>query len=421
MGTPVDVVGRIINDDVAIANAESIVTLAVSSDPVLEDGTKSLVYTFTRTGSTVKSLKVRYSITGTANSSDYTGATPGSSKTITFAPGSSTATVNIDPSVDGKVEVDETVILTLADGVGYVVGTPVDVVGRIINDDVAIANAEPIVSLAVSSEPVLEDGTSSLVYTFTRTGSTVKSLKVRYGITGTANSSDYTGATPGSSKTITFAPGSSTATVNIDPRVDSLVEGDETVVLTLAGGVGYLVGTTSGVVGRIGNDDGSTFDAILVDGQSNLTLIGTTDINGIGNGLDNIVKGNEGSNILDGQGGVDILSGLSGADTFVFSTKPTFLASTADHITDFIGSQGDRIQINKSAFGMDPNVPSSVVTSSSSQLSTASTTANTFVYDSTTGHLYWNQNGSAAGFGSGGVFAILDNKAAFNSSFLLLA
>ena len=398
-----------------------VVTLAVSPEPVLEDGTRSLVYTFTRTGSLVKPLKVRYGITGNAGATDYTGATPGSSKTITFAPGSSTATVNIDPSVDDKVEVDETVILTLADGVGYVVGTPVDVVGRIINDDVAIANAEPIVSLAVSSEPVLEDGTSSLVYTFTRTGSTVKSLKVRYGITGTANSSDYTGATPGSSKTITFAPGSSTATVNIDPRVDSLVEGDETVILTLAGGVGYLVGTTLGVVGRIGNDDGSTFDSTLADGQSSLTLIGTADINGTGNQLDNIIKGNEGSNILDGGDGVDILSGLSGADTFVFSTQPTFLASTADHITDFIGSQGDRIQINKSAFGMGPNVPSSVVTSSSSQLSTASTTANTFVYDSTTGHLYWNQNGSAAGFGSGGVFAILDNKAAFNSSFLLLA
>ncbi|MFN6159355.1 MAG: lectin-like protein, partial [Dolichospermum sp.] len=66
---------------------------------------------------------------------------------------------------------------------------------------------------------------------------------------------DYTGATPGTGKTITFAAGSSTAILIIDPTADSTVESDETVALTLASGTGYTVGTTTAVTGTILNDD----------------------------------------------------------------------------------------------------------------------------------------------------------------------
>jgi hypothetical protein len=67
------------------------VTLAVSPSSVLEDGTTNLVYTFARTGPTTSALTVNYSIAGTADATDYTGATPGTGKTITFLAGSSTA------------------------------------------------------------------------------------------------------------------------------------------------------------------------------------------------------------------------------------------------------------------------------------------------------------------------------------------
>ncbi|MFM6023681.1 MAG: Calx-beta domain-containing protein, partial [Dolichospermum sp.] len=79
-----------------------------------------------RTGVTTNALTVNYTVAGTATTgTDYTGiATAGTTKTVTFAAGSSTATVTVDPTADTTVESDETVILTLASGTGYTIGTP---------------------------------------------------------------------------------------------------------------------------------------------------------------------------------------------------------------------------------------------------------------------------------------------------------
>ncbi|MFM7406581.1 MAG: lectin-like protein, partial [Cuspidothrix sp.] len=180
------------------------ITIAVSPTSVTEDGTPNLIYTFTRTGVTTNALTVNYTVGGTATiGTDYTGiATAGTTKTVTFAAGSSTATVTVDPTADTTIESDETVALTLASGTGYTIGTTNAVTGTITNDDF------PSITLAVSPASVLEDGTPNLVYTFTRTGATTSALTVNYSIAGTADATDYTGATPGTGKTITFAAGS---------------------------------------------------------------------------------------------------------------------------------------------------------------------------------------------------------------------
>ncbi len=117
-----------------------------------------------------------------------------------------------------------------------------------------------IVTLAVSPSSVNEDETTNFVYTFTRTGATTDALTVNYTVGGTATfNTDYTqtgaasfNATTG---TVTFAAGSSTATVTVDPTTDTTVEPDETVALTLASGTGYAIGTTEAVVGIITDND----------------------------------------------------------------------------------------------------------------------------------------------------------------------
>ncbi|MFM7558537.1 Calx-beta domain-containing protein, partial [Cylindrospermopsis raciborskii] len=83
--------GVIINDDTQVTQ----VTLAVSPTTVTEDGNNNLIYTFTRSGSITNTLAVNYTIGGTATlGTDYTGITSaGTTDTVTFAAGSSTATV----------------------------------------------------------------------------------------------------------------------------------------------------------------------------------------------------------------------------------------------------------------------------------------------------------------------------------------
>ncbi|GAL94788.1 Calx-beta domain-containing protein [Microcystis aeruginosa] len=242
------------------------ITLAVSPSSVTEDGTQNLIYTFTRTGSTTNPLTVNYSIGGTAtNGTDYASIPTG----VIFAANSATATVIVDPTADTTVESDETVILTLAAGTGYTVGTTTAVTGTITNDDF------PSITLAVSPSSVTEDGTTNLVYTFTRTGSTTNPLTVNYTIGGTATlNTDYTRT--GTNNTVTFAANSATATVTVDPTADTTVESDETVILTLAAGTGYTVGTTTAVTGTITNDD---FPSItLAVSPSSVTEDGTANL-----------------------------------------------------------------------------------------------------------------------------------------------
>jgi hypothetical protein len=80
---------------------------------------------------------------------------------------------------------------------------------------------------------------------------------VNYTVGGTATlGTDYTGtaATP-AAKTVSFAAGSATAFVTVDPMADTTTEPNETVELTLAAGTGYSVGTTAAVVSTTLNED----------------------------------------------------------------------------------------------------------------------------------------------------------------------
>ncbi|EIW20876.1 MULTISPECIES: calcium-binding protein, partial [Pelosinus] len=59
----------------------------------------------------------------------------------------------------------------------------------------------------------------------------------------------------------------------------------------------------------------STIEYMLGSNIENLTLLGTGNINGTGNELDNVITGNKGNNILDGGDGNDWLYGGAGNDT----------------------------------------------------------------------------------------------------------
>ncbi len=256
------------------------INLSVSPASVTEDGTTNMVYTFTRTDITNSPLTVNYVVSGSATlSTDYTlsggqgDSITDTTRSVTFLAGAATATVTIDPTADTIFEPNETVVLTLASGAGYSVGTVAPITGTINNDDTQV-------TLAVSTPSVSEDGAANLVYTFTRAGNTTNALTVNYGVGGNAIlGTDYvqTGGTfTGTTGTVIFAAGATTATVTIDPTTDTLVEDNETVALTLASGAGYTVGTTTAITGTITNDDTQVTLAVAPltvneDGTTNLT------------------------------------------------------------------------------------------------------------------------------------------------------
>ncbi|WP_269321412.1 putative Ig domain-containing protein [Paracidovorax avenae] len=61
----------------------------------------------------------------------------------------------------------------------------------------------------------------------------------------------------------------------------------------------------------------SSVSYALPDNVENLTLTGTLDIAGIGNGAGNVIVGNAGNNVLNGMGGIDRLEGGAGDDVYV--------------------------------------------------------------------------------------------------------
>ncbi|MDB9449353.1 glycosyl hydrolase family 18 protein [Dolichospermum circinale] len=360
-------------------NSNVSITLAVSPSSVNEDGTTNLIYTFTRTGATTNALTVNYGVSGTADSSDYTGATPGTGKTITFAAGASTATLTIDPTADTTVESNETVALTLATGTGYTVGTTTAVTVTITNDDIA----SPSITLAVSPSSVTEDGTANLIYTFTRTGATTNALTINYNVAGTATfNNDYTqiGAASftATTGTITFAAGSSTKTLTIDPTADTTVESNETVAVTLATGTGYTVGTTTAVTGTITNDDTA--------GPLTLT----------GDATNNNLVGGSGNDTFLGLGGQDTLTGGLGADRFRFNSP----IEGMDTITDFSKTQGDKIELFGTGFNSlvwTDGVSNALAPSVFSMGTSANSWTNSIIYNNSNGIVYFDADALGSG------------------------
>ncbi|ELR98978.1 integrin alpha, partial [Gloeocapsa sp. PCC 73106] len=176
------------------------ISVTVSPTSVSEDGSTNLVYTFTRTGNTSSALNdVNFNVGGDAifnNDYTQTGANPFNANTgrVNFNAGSATAIITLDPTVDTIQEFNETAILTLASGNGYTVGTPASATGRILNDDSGGGSTNPAITVTVSPTSVAENGSTNLVYTFTRTGSTgnpLNNVNVRVGGEATFNT-DYT-------------------------------------------------------------------------------------------------------------------------------------------------------------------------------------------------------------------------------------
>lgn len=108
------------------------------------------------------------------------------------------------------------------------------------DDDGGLPSATQLVSVSALDATASETGPDTGAFRFTRSGDTTAALTVTFTLTGTAtNGTDYQSLP----LTVTFAAGQATANAVVVPLPDTMVEGPETVVLTVVDGAGYTAGS----------------------------------------------------------------------------------------------------------------------------------------------------------------------------------
>ena len=156
--------------------------------------------------------------------------------------------------------------------------------------------------------------------------------------------------------------------------------------------------------------------ATLAGGKlENATLTGASAFSLDGNAGANTLIGNAAANRINGKEGKDILTGAAGNDTFIFNTKLS-AASNADRITDF-SVPNDIFHLENSGAGMFTGLANGVLSAArfaANATGTATEADDRIVYNKTTGDLFFDSNGDAAG---GAIkFATLANKAALTAA-----
>ncbi|MGB8169098.1 MAG: alkaline phosphatase D family protein [Chthoniobacteraceae bacterium] len=169
------------------AAATPVVTIAATDASAAETGSNSGSFRITRSGSTVGSLTVNYTISTGAgqatNGVDYTQSLTG---VATIASGQSFVEITITPVDDTLIEETETVTMTLGDTGSYDVGTPATATVTITDNDPAnvslratslnlAANVSPaggtfsgpgVTAAGVFDPSAVGPGTYSITYTF---------------------------------------------------------------------------------------------------------------------------------------------------------------------------------------------------------------------------------------------------------------
>ncbi|WP_421359044.1 putative Ig domain-containing protein [Agrobacterium rosae] len=224
-------------------NPSRTASIAVSPSSRNEDSGAAFTYTVTLSQTSSSATTVNLTRSGTATSgTDYSGAV----SSVVVPANATTASFPITPVADSTVEADETVVISVASGSGYGIGSPSSATATIINDDV------PTASIAVAPSSVAEDGAANLIYTVSLNQAAQSAVSIAFNVGGSASSgTDYAAV----SSPLVIAAGQNSGTITINPTADSTVEPDETVVISLAAGSGYSVGSPNSATGTILNDD----------------------------------------------------------------------------------------------------------------------------------------------------------------------
>jgi len=239
-------IGTISNDDAVGSIAIGDVTIAEGNA-----GTSTATFTVTRTGGNAAFDLTYGTADGTATAgSDYVAQPTG---TVSFAAGDLTKTISVTINGDTTVEPNETFFVNLlgASNGGIIVDAQGQ--GTISNDDAAGG----VGNISINDVTITEGNSGTKVATFTVSHTGSAAFSVNYvtanstATAGTSGAADYV-ATSG---TLNFAAGTSTQTVSVTIRGDTIYEPNENFFVNLTGATNGGTITKSVGLGTIANDD----------------------------------------------------------------------------------------------------------------------------------------------------------------------
>lgn len=209
-----------------LAGAQTTVSITATDAVAGESPPNGAEFTVSRSGGGPFSTPtVEYEVGGTAtNGEDY----PALSGTVQFGIFQSDATITVGaPTDDGLFEGEETIVITLQENPGA---------------GIAVGNGEATATISDSPHTVTVSGSSDasedppaagqFVVALDGENQSGEALTVTYDVSGTATPGADYAALSGS---VAIAVGSASATIDVTPVADDLLEDDETVTITLTG------------------------------------------------------------------------------------------------------------------------------------------------------------------------------------------
>ncbi len=260
-------VGNILNDDGAPS-------LRIDDVSVVEGSngqTTKAVFTVSLNGQLDEELTVDYATSGGTATADVDFVSQ--TGTLTFAPGETSKTIEIDIIGDNSVEPDEDFFVNLSNPslpADKVVLTDNQGKGTIVNDDAA-----PVVTINNVSLNEGNAGATQFIFTVNLNTPATETATVDFQVvdgTATAGDDDYTPL----AGTLTFAPGEITKTIIVNVTGDTKLEANETFFVNLSNPQKLTIGDNQGQ-GTIVNDDlppqVSIADASITEGDAGQKLL----------------------------------------------------------------------------------------------------------------------------------------------------
>ncbi|WP_199332029.1 Calx-beta domain-containing protein [Anabaena lutea] len=444
---------------------------------------QNVAYIVSLSNSSTQTITVQYlTSNGTAQAgSDYT-STRG---TLTFNPGVTSQVINIPILNDSVNEANETFTLTLSNSTNATLGTsktatttitdtltafvtttlPANVENLILTGNAAINGTGNSLNNTITGNgannilnggagiDILIGGLGNDIYIVDSTTDTITELASQ-GTDTVQSSISYTLGTNVENLTLTGSAaingtGNSLNNTITGNGANNILNGGAGIDI-LIGGLGndiYIVDSTTDTITELASQGTDTVQSsisyTLGTNVENLTLTGSTAINGTGNSLKNIIRGNGANNILNGGAGNDLLQGLGGNDTlwgglgddvltggvgadqFRFQGSGVFNANLGvDYITDFAVGQ-DKIALSKATFNAITNAVGQALTNFAVVANDGLVDASTarIVYSQETGSIFYNQNANVLNAAAVFEFAYLGNPdiTLSSSDFVLIA